>query len=62
MPPTDGAPHLRGPCDELDENRPIPDIKDGSLLLLARNVRRTLAIEDAKARADSQPWGRVTWD
>jgi hypothetical protein len=47
--------------DELDESRPIPDTIDG-FLYYCRPGSEHLTIEDAKAWADAQPWGPVTWD
>ena len=49
--------------DELDESRPIPDTKDGFLYYCRPGWSGDhLTIEDAKASADAQPWGPVTWD
>ena len=47
--------------DKLDESRPIPDTIDG-FLYYCRPGSEHLTIEDAKAWADAQPWGPVTWD
>jgi hypothetical protein len=48
--------------DQIDENRPIPETKDGFLYFcsLGKSGEHFTA-EDAKAWADAQPWGPVTW-
>ena len=49
--------------DQIDGSRPIPETKDGFLYYCEPVVSdEYLTIEDAKAWADSQPWGPVTWD
>jgi hypothetical protein len=49
--------------EQLDERRPIPDTKDGFLYYCwPGRSGEHLTIEDAKAWADAQPWGPVTWD
>jgi hypothetical protein len=48
---------------QVDESRPVPETKDGFLYFcsLGRSGEY-LDIESAKAWADAQPWGPVSWD
>jgi hypothetical protein len=47
----------------IDESRPIPATKDGFLYwCFPGNSGEHLSLEEAKAWADSQPWGPVKWD
>ena len=49
--------------DQLDERRPIPDTRDGFLYFCdPGGYGEYLTIDEAKAEADAQPWGPVTWD
>jgi hypothetical protein len=49
--------------DQLDESRPIPETKDGFFYVCWPGGRgEHLTIDDAKADADSTPWGPVIWD
>jgi hypothetical protein len=49
--------------DQLDESRPIPETNDGFLYYCSLGrCGEHLTVEDAKAWADAQPWGPVTWD
>jgi hypothetical protein len=56
--------------EQLDESRPIPDTKDGSLYFcrpggaddFLHSTQEFLSIDEAKAWADAQPWGPVKWD
>lgn len=48
--------------DQLDERRPIPETKDGFLYCTEPGKGEYQTIEEAKASADAQPWGPVSWD
>jgi hypothetical protein len=49
--------------DLIDESRPGPETKDGFLYYCRLgDWSEHLSIDDAKAWADAQPWGPVTWD
>jgi len=48
--------------DELDENKPIPDTRDGFLYTCwPFNGGEYLTADEAKKAADKTPWGPVIW-
>ncbi|HYD18448.1 MAG TPA: hypothetical protein VEF76_08215 [Patescibacteria group bacterium] len=48
--------------DQLDENMPIPETRDGFLYTCWPFwVGEYLTAEEAKKAADKKPWGPVTW-
>jgi hypothetical protein len=55
------APSRFDDDDDLDESRPIPQTDDG-YVYVAEGVDWARTLEEAKANADSSPWGPVTWD
>ncbi|MGV8840347.1 MAG: hypothetical protein ACWA6X_08590 [Bauldia sp.] len=55
------APTRFNEDDDLDESQPIPDTVDGFIYLSDAGIWG-LTLDAAKAAADSQPWGPVTWD
>jgi hypothetical protein len=49
--------------DQVDESRPVPETKDGFLYFCSLGQSgEHLDIEGAKAWADAQPWGPVSWE
>jgi hypothetical protein len=49
--------------DQLDESRPIPETRDGFLYFCwPGKSSEHLTPDDAKAEADTKPWGPVKWD
>jgi len=48
--------------DHWDESRPVPDTVDGFLYYCSLGKSgEHLTVDDAKAWADAQPWGPVSW-
>jgi hypothetical protein len=48
--------------DQLDDTRPIPDTPDGLVYFCSPGGGEGRTLTEAKAWADSQPWGPVRWD
>ena len=48
--------------EKLDESRPIPETLDGYLYITVPGRDEFLTVAAAKASADAQPWGPVSWD
>lgn len=48
--------------DELDDSRPIPVTANGLVYTCYPGGGEGLTLEEAKASADAQPWGPVSWD
>jgi len=49
--------------DQINESRPVPETKDGFLYFCSLGKSGGhLCVDDAKAWANAQPWGPVSWD
>jgi hypothetical protein len=49
--------------DHFMENSPIPETKDGFLYSYwPGSFGEYMTVEEAKAAADSEPWGPIKWD
>jgi hypothetical protein len=49
--------------DQLDENKPIPKTKDGFLYCgWPGHCGEHLTLEEAKAVANAESWGPISWD
>ena len=49
--------------DELINDAPIPETRDGSIYVLSLgSYQFFLTLEEAKAHANAQPWAPIEWD
>ncbi|HLX82901.1 MAG TPA: hypothetical protein VKR59_03325 [Terriglobales bacterium] len=49
--------------ENIDETKPIPETRDGFLYYYRPGGSgEYMTLEEAKAMADAEPWGPVTWD